>query len=1030
MTTTRCAAAAVLVLTCVGIVRTSRAADPESEAAAILAATGVRGGLVVQLGCGDGQLAAALGQQASFVVQALDRDSERVMQAREFLSRQGVYGRISAECWQADRLPYVDYSVNLVVVMDGDLVAQDEVLRVLVPRGVAYVRDGSQWRTIVKPLREGVDEWTHFLHDATGNPVAQDEIVGPPRHLQWTAGPRHSRSHEHTPSIQAVVSAHGRVVYLADQGSLETLKDPARWSLIARDAYNGVLLWERPIENWFPHIFGWTQGPQQLQRRLVAVEDRVFVTLGYFAPLSELDAATGQTVRQYPGTEGADEIYWDDGVLVVVVSQVDQDRLTAYEQWEQQARQPNSPLRLRDTRDPVAKVLCAGENRAARSLLVFDAGNGQLLWSLQGGQAQGLKPLSTRISNQRIYLEQRGSLRCCDLRTGELVWAKQADPLRAVSKDALVCLSKRNVTLLAPEDGAERWQQPISLSAVRDVLLVGDSLWLGGGKPYDTGNAKHTGPLWGPYFAVQHDLATGAIVKEITDENPKHHHRCYENKATPNYILGGRRGTELLDLESGDYLSHSWARGTCRYGVMPCNGMIYVPPHACGCYVTVKLMGFNALAPDLPGSSRLAPQESTERGVAFEAARAGSWPAESAPWPTFRGNNQRSGQAAAPVPVQLARKWQAAQLPGATPPVVGPTHVLVAIPEQHEVRALDRATGATAWRFVAGGRVDSPPTLVQGQVCFGCRDGSVYALRASDGQLIWRFRGALADQTIVAHGQVESVAPVHGSVLASQDSVYFVAGRSSYLDDGLIFYRLDARTGQLQVKEKIYSPDPETGQQPEQYGPAAMPGARADILASDGQHIYLRDLAYNLDGIPEPQAAPHLFTLTDYLDDTCAHRSYWIFGTQPSLATGCSGRARDLLFGRVLVFDQDTVYGYGRESVHWSNEFEDGKYRLFARRQDATTPHWNVTCPVHVSAMLLADTVVFAAGAGPAPGRFVETSVSESPLLLAYDTTDGRELARMDLPARPVANGLAAAAGQLVLTLEDGTVLCLGAAQP
>ena len=41
-------------------------------------------------------------------------------------------------------------------------------------------------------------------HDASGNPVAHDTVVGPPRHLQWSAAPRHSRSHEYTPSMAAM----------------------------------------------------------------------------------------------------------------------------------------------------------------------------------------------------------------------------------------------------------------------------------------------------------------------------------------------------------------------------------------------------------------------------------------------------------------------------------------------------------------------------------------------------------------------------------------------------------------------------------------------------------------------------------------------------------------------------------------------------------------------------------------------------------------------------------------------------------
>jgi hypothetical protein len=98
-------------------------------------------------------------------------------------------------------------------------------------------------------------------------------------------------------------------------------------------------------------------------------------------------------------------------------------------------------------------------------------------------------------------------------------------------------------------------------------------------------------------FVVQRDLQTGRVLREIEPDNPGHHHRCYSNKATERYILGGRRGTEFIDLDSGEVLWNSWVRGVCKYGVMPSNGLVYAPPHACGCYTMVKTTGFFALAP-------------------------------------------------------------------------------------------------------------------------------------------------------------------------------------------------------------------------------------------------------------------------------------------------------------------------------------------------------------------------------------------------------------------------------------------------
>ena len=60
-----------------------------------------------------------------------------------------------------------------------------EVLRVLAPNGVAYIKKGSRWTKTVKPWPKEIDEWTHYFHGADGNPVARDSIVGPPEPLQF-----------------------------------------------------------------------------------------------------------------------------------------------------------------------------------------------------------------------------------------------------------------------------------------------------------------------------------------------------------------------------------------------------------------------------------------------------------------------------------------------------------------------------------------------------------------------------------------------------------------------------------------------------------------------------------------------------------------------------------------------------------------------------------------------------------------------------------------------------------------------------
>jgi hypothetical protein len=71
---------------------------------------------------------------------------------------------------------------------------------------------------------------------------------------------------------------------------------PPEWRLIARDAFNGVVLWKRPIPRWWTHFMPLKSGPAQLPRLLVATADHVDAPLGLREPVSQLDVKSA-TVR-------------------------------------------------------------------------------------------------------------------------------------------------------------------------------------------------------------------------------------------------------------------------------------------------------------------------------------------------------------------------------------------------------------------------------------------------------------------------------------------------------------------------------------------------------------------------------------------------------------------------------------------------------------------------------------------------------------------------------------------------------------
>ncbi len=1023
--------AGLLSLAVLASVTAAGAADGGAERALaqqILEAAGFQGGLIVHIGCGDGTLTAALRARESYLVHGLSADAGAVRQAREYIQKRGAYGPVSVERFDGKRLPYVDNLASLVVAERLGDVPMEEAMRVLAPGGTAYVKRGGPWTKAVKPRPGNTDEWTHFLHDASGNAVAHDAVVGPPRRVQWIALPRHTRSHEHTPSIFAVVSTGGRIFYVADEAPVVSLRRLPQWRLVARDAYSGVLLWKRPVATWFSHLCGWTQQPPQLQRKLVAVGDRVYITLGYHAPLSAVDAATGRTLKVYEQTHGTEEVLCHKGLLLLAVRTVTDDRVAEFDRWAQLAKQEKSPLHARETVLPLIKRFRGIEAKAKRTLLALDAESGRVLWKRAGADVAGLRPLSLCAVGDQVFYQKGRDVVCRDLKTGRERWAVPSSRLRVVSDGRAICASGETVTALSAETGKTLWTQPAKLCQIRDAFVINGSLWLGGFRPYDTGR-KHTGPPWGPYFATQRDLATGKILKLVEPEGPGHHHRCWQNKATDRYIIAGRRGAEFIDLQSGDVLWHSWVRGVCRYGVMPCNGLLYAPPHACGCYIAAKLDGFHALAsgPAKAMADEPAPPQ-LETGPAHGAPepRAAKLDTPS-DWPTYRHDAQRSGCSSSVVPAQLRRAWQVTGGDQLTSPTVAGGRVFVASVDEHRLCALDAESGRPAWRFTAGARVDSPPTLHKGRAIFGCRDGCVYSVRAADGVLAWRLRAARDERRIAACGQLESPSPVPGSVLVQGDAAYFSAGRSSYLDGGITLYRVQPETGKTLSRTPIYSPDPETGKQPKHYGPCNMPGALADILSGDERCVYLRDMVFDKRGGLQAKGNPHLFTLTGFLDDTWPHRSYWIFGTRCSLSTGCSGRDRNLVYGRLLVFDASSVYGFGRASIHWSNHLQDAAYRLFALGRDERKQRWTKRVPILARAMVLAGKVLFVAGP-PAAAVDAPEVPDENPggVLLALATADGAELGRYRLDAPPVFDGMAAAGGRLYLALEDGHVVCMG----
>ena len=1027
---------------------------PAAQAKQILDATGLRGGLIVHVGCGDGKLTAALRAGDSYLVHGLDTDAANVAEARKHIRGLGVYGKVSIDRFDGARLPYVDNLVNLVVSEDLGKVAMSEVMRVLAPGGVAHV-GGTK---TIKPRPDEIDEWTHYLHDASNNAVSHDSVVAIPSHIQWVGAPKWARHHNHLSSTSAMVSTGGRIFAIMDEGPPASLTQPPKWFLVARDAHNGVVLWKKPIGKWEDVHRPFRSGPTELSRRLVAVGDRVYVTLGYGQGVTTLDAATGKVVRAYAGTTKAIEILHDDGVLYVVTG-------------------PTSGTRAGSSSRRSGGAAASEPKRIA----AFTADTGQRLWSKGDADTQEVLPTTLCIAGGRVFFQNPDALVCLDAKSGKATWRAPrpvrrkrvawSTPTVVVSDDVILsadCAApegesgplKWTVTAgpkrgdagagelvaFSTRDGKELWRCPAAqgYTSPADLFVVDGLVWVSATPSPSEGN-----------FGEGRDLHTGEVKRRIDTTAAyaaAHHHRCYRNKATDRFLLLGRTGVEFVELTGEEAPQrHCWIRGGCQYGVLPANGLLYLPPHSCGCYIQSKLSGFWALAAPRK-STPPAVQDRLERGPAYGAVdNRQSTIDNSLDWPTYRHDPGRTGRAGSAVPAKLRSTWSATVGGRLSGLVVANGTVLVSAIDAHTIHAIDAKTGKPRWRYVVGGRVDSPPTIHNGTAIFGSADGYTYCLRLTDGELVWRYLTAPSDLRTVSFGQIESVWPVTGSVLVRDNIVYCTAGRSSYLDGGMVMVRLDAATGKEIGRMRFANRDPKTGMQPEEVmEDVELPGALPDVLVDDGRYIYLRDKRMTPDGEEKPPTVAHLYSSVGLLDDYWWHRGYWTWGERNwGRASGWAIAAAYRPSGRILVEDERTVFGYGRKKVNTNSlagyhlfradkkvrtidqKLKNNNAAVVAHMKPAKVTYpWSREIPVVVWAMVLAGETLFAAGA-PMPGSAEpDLDSARSPgTLIAVSAPSGRDVSTCKLAAQPVFDGMAAAGGKLYVALRNGSVICLQGAK-
>jgi len=982
---------------------------------AVVDAVGYDRGICAVVGDGACEFALKLAAQSDLTVYIQEAETEAWETACRSADEAGLYGtRIFMGQGVLAKLHLANNIVDAVVVLSSDVPATEaELLRVLRPGGALLLPEG----TSRKPVPGGLDDWSHPYHGPDNNPQSEDKVIVAPYLTQFLAEPRYA------PLPQVAVASAGRVFKAFGHVAFKVREEPYLNKLVAFNGYNGTMLWQRPLR----------EGVMIHRNTIVATPDLLYV--GDDRSCKVIDAATGQLKDEIvPPVDPAGGTFWkwmalEDGVLYAMMGAGEQ-------------RDPTKKWR-RDTHgwpwDPVSEGFNQPDHPwgFGRNVLAVDPKTKKVLWHHHENA-----PIDGRavcMAGGRIYLFRFGSyLACLDAKTGAQLWRKTPQNAPQLFRSLGEYLERR-------QDWRTNWRTASYLKCSDKALYfagppVGKLLAL---------SAKDGSVLWenayNNFQLVLRDDGLYAISGQI-DQHPSkkfdpltgevlgdiamHRRACTRPNGSADAIFFRAEGGSVrLNTTSDRPEWISPMRPNCHDGVTIANGLLYWWPSVCDCQLT--LYGITCLGPAGPFDFTPVATEAVRLEKGRHELKAEPAVLET-DWPAFRADNTCS--ATTPVSVSPAARslWQfetgipantSAQMVTAPVAVDGVAYVGGC---DGVIRALDLATGKPRWKVYTGGAIRVAPTVWQGRVFVGSGDGWVYCLDADTGARLWRFRVAPAERRIPMYGALVSTWPAASGVLVEDGIAYVAAGIANY--DGTYLYALDAKTGAIKWQNNTsghLDQEARTGVSVQGHmllhdGKLYLAGGTsispAVYDAASGR--CLNDAAQLAECVSRSPRGWELSLLTDYVvacgkpfyahpeidvyDATVFDRTFLAEASGHQVVWASSQKEQ-----HILCFQQLNRAALARKLADPGQRFHVN----WARLAPPDKPAWSYKCRKALATAVCKNCVILA---------------TESKLLL-LDLGDGHIVRTHDLPAAPVPWGLAIdRTGRIIVTLEDGRVLCFG----
>ncbi|TEU03523.1 MAG: methyltransferase domain-containing protein, partial [Candidatus Aminicenantes bacterium] len=287
----------------------------ESTAERIIRESGIQKGYCLVLGSGTGRLAYELAKRSELKIIGIEKDQKKVAAAKQALDSAGIYGsRIVVESWDLPDLP--DYFADLIVseemMLSGEIkYSPKEMFRVLKPYGgVAYfgqalgasdkinpleqerllawlsqsgapepevTNENGIWAKVTRGILEGSGSWTEQYGNPQNTACSMDQLVKGPLGVLWFGDPGPEKMVERHAKAASPVSINGCLFIQGEE------------VIMAYDAFNGTLLWEKEIPGAVRPRADVDGG------NLVATDDCLYVAA--HDKCYCLDTVTGETIR-------------------------------------------------------------------------------------------------------------------------------------------------------------------------------------------------------------------------------------------------------------------------------------------------------------------------------------------------------------------------------------------------------------------------------------------------------------------------------------------------------------------------------------------------------------------------------------------------------------------------------------------------------------------------------------------------------------------------------------------------------------